>query len=134
MTKFHAITVLGLLAACLAGNLHAQEAAVTPACSPFQPLAILYSPPIDGILAALKGLRPSADDTLGEGRGDYRQSAAVLISTSSTSSVPRIGLEKSSGNRDIDRAIIAWAHGVQFVPGSCGKALIPVQLHPGNEP
>ena len=117
-----------LLLVC--GNALAQQSSptdVAATCTPFQPFAISDRPPLDSILAALSGLHVSNDPALTN--GDYRPSAAILVSAGPDGEL-KVSLNKSSGNRDVDRAILAWARGIQLVPGSCGNGLIPLQLAP----
>lgn len=103
-------------------------------CNPQLPLAIAFKPPLDAIISLIKVLKPSTPNSQPMD-GDYRPNARIFVSVA-TSGVPtNVSISASSGNRDVDRALLVWARDLRFVARACpATAEIPFELHGLNAP
>jgi hypothetical protein len=111
-------------------------------CAPDLDIQVTYRPPIDSILAVTDTLQPSKD-RLFTGKvtppAEYRTYANALIEVDSNGIPLSVrfpvgdGVHASSGNRAVDKAIIAWGMQMRFTPDSCSQlrvrfASMPIKL------
>ena len=126
MIIFRAIFVLGLL---LSSSAHAQNSEDNfnhDICEPSKKIEISYLPPMESIVTALKDFQASTASELTDAQ--YHASVAIAIYAGSDGSPWNISMDKSSGNKDVDRALISWARDIRFA-GSCHPVVIPLMLN-----
>lgn len=97
-------------------------------------LEIASKPPLDSIISLIKGLKASTPNSQPMD-GDYRPNARIFVSVAPSGVPTNVSISTSSGNREVDRALLAWGRDVRFVPGACpATAAIPFELHGSSAP
>ena len=94
---------------------------------------IVYAAPRDIITTAILSLDEvepmfgqSAIPTLHQ----YRRDIILIVTTSQDGLVSNVTIRRSTGNRNVDRAVRNWVYGIRFAPHTCDEGfLLPVSLN-----
>ena len=119
---------------------HMRPIAYEETCA--NPPAPASYPPVEPLLQILQPLKevPTEPDSCQSVTGaQYRSHAVVRLQVGRDGLVQDALIEKSSGNRTVDRAVWQWARAVTFPPGGCdGKdryqMVLPVDLNGRTAP
>lgn len=120
MISFNAVMVAWLSAA--AGPGTAVDLDKSQPC--FAAPEIAFAPPTAIIDSVVKGMEMLPADAQTQPTDvQFRPVADINVTANWYGFVRKVTFRKSSGNRRVDLAIIAWAHGYRFDEGACDGSL-----------
>lgn len=117
MISLHSVVLVGLSAAVTPGT--AVDLNKAQPC--FAMPEIVFTPPtaiIDAIVGNMEML--PADTQARPTDTQFRPLAEINVTANGYGFVNKVTFRRSSGNRRVDLAIIAWSHGYRFDEGACG--------------
>lgn len=111
-------------------DLQSDAAAGTPPVDPDGPVAcpedampaLVLRPSMDALLATMARYTPSSDHEVVTARAkpeEFRTFASLSVEIDPSGVPVQAGFRKSTGNRDVDKALVAWTKSLRFEQDAC---------------
>lgn len=114
-----AVAVAAIMLA-LSGHSLTQDQSDQTECTQDEKISMLYSPPLDPVLAVTRNFRKSLLHESGAvPPTDYRTYALLRVEIGNDGLPKFVNFFVSTGNRPVDKALQQWAMGAKFSPDLC---------------